>query len=60
MLKILIADDEQMERDNLSDIIRWNFGHQAEVRVADPEQSVRHACADLSERTGSAGERGGQ
>ena len=51
MLKILIADDEQMERDNLSDIIRWNFGHQAEVRVAENGRAaVDAAClwgADL-------------
>lgn len=51
MLKILIADDEQMERDNLSDIIRWNFEHQAEVRVAENGRAaVDAAClwgADL-------------
>ena len=51
MLKILIADDEQMERDNLLDIIRWNFEHQAEVRVAENGRAaVDAAClwgADL-------------
>lgn len=34
MMKILIADDEAMEREMLTDIIQQRFGREAEVRVA--------------------------
>lgn len=34
MMKILIADDEYMEREALADIIAQRFGSQAEVRLA--------------------------
>ncbi len=51
MIKILIADDEPMEREILSDIIRWNFAHQAQVRQAENGRAaVDTAClwgADL-------------
>lgn len=51
MRKILIADDEQMEREILSDILKWNFAHRAEVRLAENGRAaVEVAClwgADL-------------
>lgn len=34
MMKILIADDEYMEREALADVLRKRFGEQAEVRIA--------------------------
>ena len=45
MLKVLIADDEQMEREDLLEILQRKFAHRVEVRQAENGRAAVDAAA---------------